>query len=63
MTRPILIKNAEVFAPEKLGRRDIVISGGRIFAMEAVSYTHLVALSGFNFDSLGCRILGGTLFL
>ena len=34
MTRPILIKNAEVFAPEKLGRRDIFIAGGRIVAME-----------------------------
>ena len=34
MPRPILIKNAEVFAPEKLGRRDIFIAGGRIVAME-----------------------------
>ena len=34
MPRPILIKNAEVFAPEKLGRRNIFIAGGRIVAME-----------------------------
>ena len=34
MPRPILIQNAEVFAPEKLGRRDIFIAGGRIVAME-----------------------------
>ena len=36
MTRPILIKNAEVFAPEKLGRRDIFIaSTSRAAAVKA----------------------------
>ena len=34
MTRPILINNAEVYAPEKHGRRDILIARGRIVAME-----------------------------
>ena len=34
MTHPILIKNAIVFAPEKLGRRDLFIAGGKILAMD-----------------------------
>lgn len=33
MTHPILIKNANVFAPEKLGRRDLFVAGGKILAM------------------------------
>ena len=31
---PILIKNACVFAPEKIGMRDLFIAGGKIVAME-----------------------------
>ena len=34
MEHAVLIKNANVYAPEKLGRRDIFIAGGKIVAME-----------------------------
>ena len=34
MAHAVLIKNANVYAPEKLGRRDIFIAGGKIVAME-----------------------------
>lgn len=34
MEHPILITNATVYSPEKLGRRDIFIAGGKIVAME-----------------------------
>ena len=30
----ILIRNADVWAPEHLGRRDILIAGGKIIAMD-----------------------------
>lgn len=33
MQKPILIKNADVYAPEHLGRRDILIAAGKIIAM------------------------------
>lgn len=33
MQKPILIKNADVYAPEHLGRRDILVAAGKIIAM------------------------------
>jgi beta-aspartyl-dipeptidase (metallo-type) len=34
MSELILIKGAEVYAPERLGRRDVFIGGGRVLAVE-----------------------------
>ena len=34
MEHPVLIKNAAVYAPQKIGLRDIFIAGGKIVAME-----------------------------
>ena len=34
MNHPILIKNADVYAPEHIGSRDLFIAGGKIVAME-----------------------------
>jgi len=56
----LLVKNAEVYAPERLGRRDILAAGGRILALaeviaapalpcpvETIEAEGLVALPGF----------------
>ena len=48
----LLIKNAKVYAPEYVGKKDLLVCGGKIeciedkiedfpIACEAVSYTHL----------------------
>jgi beta-aspartyl-dipeptidase (metallo-type) len=34
MDHPILIKNADVYAPEHIGSRDLFLAGGKIIAME-----------------------------
>lgn len=37
----LLIKNARVYAPAPLGKRDILLAGGRIAAMEEALDPHL----------------------
>lgn len=52
-----LLRNAEVFAPEPLGRRDVLVAGGRIEAiseqMPALSIDHEVI------DAAGLRVIPG----
>ena len=57
MTHPILIKNATVFAPEKLGRRDIFIAGGKIVAMEETIELDLPGLEVI--DANGANVTPG----
>ncbi len=52
-----LLRNAEVFAPEPLGRRDVLVAGGRIEAisehMPSISIDHEVI------DAAGLRVIPG----
>lgn len=34
MTQAVLIRNADLYAPEHVGMRDILIAGGKIIAVE-----------------------------
>ena len=58
MNHPILIKNAEVFAPERLGRRDIFMAGGKIIAM-AESLAELCVPGLETIDARGAAVTPG----
>ena len=41
MTQAVLIRNADLYAPEHVGMRDILIAGGKIIAVIARDDTHV----------------------
>ena len=53
-----LLRNAEVFAPERIGRRDILIGGGKILAMDR-ELSDLAVPKCSVIDLAGARVVPG----
>lgn len=57
--KPILIRNAEVFAPEPLGRRDLLLAGGRILWLGDGPLALPPELDALALDLGGRRLIPG----
>jgi beta-aspartyl-dipeptidase (metallo-type) len=55
----ILLRNAEVFAPASIGRRNLLVGGGRLLAMSAEAIDLPPGLNVENVDLEGARLLPG----
>lgn len=55
----VLLRNAEVFAPAAIGRRNLLIGAGRILAMSTTSIEPPQGVSVENVDLQGRRLLPG----
>lgn len=53
----ILIRNADVWAPEHLGRRDILIAGGKIIAMDVTLDVKIPGVE--EIDAAGAKVVPG----
>ena len=58
MTQAVLIRNADLYAPEHVGMRDILIAGGKIIAVEP--HLENVNIPGMEtVDAAGRRVTPG----
>ncbi len=57
MVHPILVRNADLWAPEHLGMRDILIAGGQVIAVEEKLDPAIPGLEVI--DAEGCRVVPG----
>jgi len=55
----ILLRNADVFAPAAIGRRNLLIGGGRILAMSTSPIEAPLGVAVENIDLEGARLLPG----
>ena len=61
MTQAVLIRNADLYAPEHVGMRDILIAGGKIIAVEP--HLENVNIPGMEtVDAAGRRVTPGRIW-